>query len=81
MLDDIVVSGSFFNDYKVDDAKGAMRSHISLLETPQSVTVITETVIDEQLATTLGEVLSNDASLTRVLNREIVKYLTCVALS
>ena len=36
-LDDVVISGSYFNDYKVDDAKGAMRSHVSLLDTPQSV--------------------------------------------
>lgn len=74
LLDDIVISGSFFNDYKVDEAKGAMRSHISLLDTPQSVSVITETIIDEQLATTLGEVLSNDASLTagsKQRNREV----------
>jgi len=73
-LDDVVISGSYFNDYKVDDAKGAMRSHISLLDTPQSVSVITETIIDEQLATTLGEVLSNDASLTagsKQRNREV----------
>lgn len=73
-LDDVVISGSYFNDYKVDDAKGAMRSHISLLDTPQSVSVITETIIDEQLATTLGEVLSNDASLTagsKQVNREV----------
>lgn len=73
-LDDVVISGSYFNDYKVDDAKGAMRSHISLLDTPQSVAVITDTIIDEQLATTLGEVLSNDASLTagsKQRNREV----------
>lgn len=73
-LDDVVISGSYFNDYKVDDAKGAMRSHISLLDTPQSVSVITNTIIDEQLATTLGQVLSNDASLTagsKQRNREV----------
>ena len=73
-LDDVVISGSYFNDYKVDDAKGAMRSHVSLLDTPQSVSVITNTIIDEQLATTLGQVLSNDASLTagsKQRNREV----------
>lgn len=60
----IEVKGTYFNDYKVDDAKGAMRTNVSLIETPQSVTVIPDTIVNEQLATTLGEVLSNDASLT-----------------
>jgi len=70
----IEVKGSYFNNYKVDEAKGAMRSDISLLETSQSVTVIPNSVITEQLATTLGEVLTNDASLTagsKQRNREV----------
>ena len=73
-LEIIEVKGSYFNGYKVDSAKGAMRSNISLLETAQSVTVIPDTVINEQLATTLGEVLGNDASLTagsKQRNREV----------
>ncbi|WP_166422638.1 TonB-dependent receptor [Paraglaciecola sp. 20A4] len=68
------VTGSYFNDYQVEDASGAMRSNVSLLETAQAVTVIPETIIDEQLATTLGEVLNNDASLspgTKQRNREV----------
>ena len=51
-----------------------MRANISLLDTPQSVTVIPNTIINEQLATTLGEVLGNDASLTagsKQRNREV----------
>ncbi|MBQ4860758.1 TonB-dependent receptor [Pseudoalteromonas sp. MMG013] len=60
----IEVKGTYFNDYQVDTAKGALRTDTSLLETAQSVFVISDTVIDEQLATTLGEVLNNDASLT-----------------
>jgi iron complex outermembrane receptor protein len=60
----IEVTGTYFNDYKVDEASGATRVETSLLETAQSVTVIPETIINEQLATTLGEVLSNDSSLT-----------------
>ena len=70
----IEVKGSYFNGYKVDTANGAMRADISLLETAQSVTVIPDTVINEQLATTLGEVLGNDASLTagsKQRNREV----------
>jgi len=58
----------------VDEANGAMRGDISLLETSQSVTVIPNSVITEQLATTLGEVLTNDASLTagsKQRNREV----------
>jgi iron complex outermembrane receptor protein len=70
----IEVKGSYFNDYIVGEANGAMRGDISLLETSQSVTVIPNSVIKEQLATTLGEVLTNDASLTagsKQRNREV----------
>jgi iron complex outermembrane receptor protein len=70
----IQVKGSYFNGYKVDNANGAMRGNMSLLETAQSVTVIPSTIINEQLATTLGEVLGNDASLTagsKQRNREV----------
>ncbi|MBQ4834118.1 TonB-dependent receptor [Pseudoalteromonas sp. MMG010] len=73
-IERIEVKGSFFNDYKVDNANGAMRTSASLLETAQSVTVISDTIISEQLATTLGEVLTNDASLTagsQQRNREV----------
>jgi iron complex outermembrane receptor protein len=73
-LERIEVKGSYFNDYKVDNANGAMRTSASLLETAQSVTVISDTIISEQLATTLGEVLTNDASLTagsQQRNREV----------
>ncbi|PKI15812.1 TonB-dependent siderophore receptor [Colwellia sp. 12G3] len=73
-LEVIEVKGSYFHGYKVDNANGAMRGDISLLETAQSVTVIPDTVINEQLATTLGEVLVNDASLTagsKQRNREV----------
>jgi iron complex outermembrane receptor protein len=73
-LEVIEVTGSYFNDYKVDEAKGAMRIDVSLLETAQSVTVIPSTIVEEQLATTLGEVLTNDASLSagsRQRNREV----------
>ena len=70
----IQVTGSYFNDYKVDEANGAMRADVSLLETAQSVAIIPNTIITEQLATTLGEVLTNDASLTagsKQRNREV----------
>ncbi|MFT6248041.1 MAG: iron complex outermembrane receptor protein [Cognaticolwellia sp.] len=73
-LEVIEVTGSYFNDYKVDEAKGAMRTDVSLLETAQSVTVISSTIVEEQLATTLGEVLTNDASLSagsKQRNREV----------
>lgn len=70
----IEVTGSYFNDYKVDSAKGATRTDASLLETAQSITVIPSSIVEEQLATTLGEVLSNDASLSpgsKQRNREV----------
>ncbi|GAA4893509.1 TonB-dependent receptor [Ferrimonas pelagia] len=73
-VETIKVRGLAFNDYKNDSASGALRGDIPLLSTPQSVTVIPEIVIDEQLATTLGEVLGNDASVTagsKKWNREV----------
>ena len=73
-IERIEVKGSYFNDYKVDNASGAMRTSTSILDTAQSVTVITDTIVNEQLATTLGEVLTNDASLTagsKQRNREV----------
>jgi len=73
-IEEIVVVGTYFDDYKVNNAKGAMRIDASLLETPQSVTVIPEQIMDEQLTTTLGEVLQNDASLSpgsKQRNREV----------
>jgi iron complex outermembrane receptor protein len=73
-IETIEVRGSYFNSYKVDNASGATRTNTSLLETAQAVTVIPEMIIDEQLATTLGEVLANDASLSpgsQQRNREV----------
>ena len=70
----IKIKGSYFNNYQVDNASGAMRANVSLLETAQAVTVVPETISDEQLATTLGEVLNNDASLSpgsKQRNREV----------
>lgn len=70
----LIVRGNSFDDYKVDSASGAMRGDIPLLNTPQSVTVIPEIVIDEQLATSLSRVLVNDASVTggsQKWNREV----------
>ncbi|WP_202906920.1 TonB-dependent siderophore receptor [Vibrio mexicanus] len=70
----IVVTGQSFTDYKVDTSVGAMRTDATLLETPQSVSVIPEIVLDEQLATTLGDALTNDSSVspgTKKWNREV----------
>ncbi|GAL21377.1 ferrichrome-iron receptor [Vibrio maritimus] len=70
----LVVHAQSFDDYKVDSASGAMRSDTTMLETPQSVNVIPEIVLDEQLATTLGEALQNDASInagSKKWNREV----------
>lgn len=50
--------------YKTDEAHAAMRSNVSLLNTPQSVTVIPTEVMDDQLVVTLGEALRNDASVS-----------------
>lgn len=69
----IVITGQSFTDYKVDTSVGAMRTDATLLETPQSVSVIPEIVLEEQLATTLGDALVNDSSVsqgTKKWNRE-----------
>jgi iron complex outermembrane receptor protein len=50
--------------YKTDEAHAAMRSNVSLINTPQSVNVIPVEVMDDQLVVTLGEVLRNDASVS-----------------
>ncbi|PSW06512.1 TonB-dependent siderophore receptor [Photobacterium lipolyticum] len=50
--------------YKVDTNTSAMRIEATQLETPGQVTVIDEQLIDEQRASTLGEVLKNDASIS-----------------
>ncbi|QYK05267.1 TonB-dependent receptor [Shewanella zhangzhouensis] len=63
-MERIEVKGRSFNEYKVGAANGAMRGDMSLLETPQSVSVIPDFVTDEQLATNLAEVLVNDSSIT-----------------
>ncbi|WP_076408039.1 TonB-dependent siderophore receptor [Shewanella sp. UCD-KL12] len=50
--------------YKTDQAHAAMRSDVSLLDTPQSVTVIPTEIMDDQMVLTLGDALKNDASVS-----------------
>ena len=50
--------------YKTDQAHAAMRSDVSLLDTPQSVTVIPSEIMDDQMVLTLGDALKNDASVS-----------------
>ncbi|PSW20330.1 TonB-dependent siderophore receptor [Photobacterium sanctipauli] len=59
----MVVTGRDYG-YKVDTNTTAMRIEATQLETPGQVAVIDEQVIDEQRASTLGEVLQNDASVS-----------------
>ncbi|MGR5530008.1 TonB-dependent siderophore receptor [Vibrio alfacsensis] len=59
----LVVEGREFG-YKADTNSTAMRMEMMQLETPGQVAVIDEAVIDEQRASTLGEVLKNDASVS-----------------
>lgn len=68
----MVVTGRDYG-YKVDTNRGSMRIEATQLETPGQVTVIDEQLIDEQRASTLGEVLKNDASISagsQTRNRE-----------
>ncbi len=59
----IVVTGRDYG-YKADTNSTAMRMEMTQLETPGQVAVIDEKLIDEQRASTLGEVLQNDASIS-----------------
>lgn len=59
----LVVEGREFG-YKADTNSTAMRMEMTQLETPGQVAVIDEILIDEQRASTLGEVLRNDASVS-----------------
>ncbi|EDP57811.1 TonB-dependent siderophore receptor [Vibrio sp. AND4] len=61
--ENLVVEGREFG-YKADTNSTAMRMEMTQLETPGQVAVIDETVIDEQRASTLGQVLQNDASVS-----------------
>ncbi len=73
-IERISVVGSTFNDYKHASASGAMRGDISVMDTAQSVAIIPEIILDEQLATSLGDVLINDSSVTagsKKWNREV----------
>lgn len=58
----MVVTGRDYG-YKADTNSTSMRMEATQLETPGQVTVIDEQIIDEQRASTLGEVLKNDASI------------------
>ncbi len=49
--------------YKADTNTTAMKIEATQLETPGQVAVIDEQIIDEQRASTLGQVLANDASI------------------
>ncbi|MGF1718923.1 TonB-dependent receptor [Vibrio kyushuensis] len=68
----MVVEGREYG-YKADTNSTAMRMEATQLETPGQVSVIDEKIIDEQRASTLGEVLKNDASISagsKSTNRE-----------
>ncbi|MGR5150300.1 TonB-dependent siderophore receptor [Photobacterium swingsii] len=59
--------------YKADTNTTAMRIEATQLETPGQVAIIDEQIIDEQRASTLGEVLKNDSSISeggKSTNRE-----------
>jgi iron complex outermembrane receptor protein len=59
----IVVMGKN-SSYKTDSNTGSMRMEMTQLETPGQVTVIDEQLINEQRASTLGQVLKNDSSIS-----------------
>ncbi|USD67021.1 TonB-dependent siderophore receptor [Vibrio sp. SCSIO 43136] len=58
----MLVSGKQ-SGYKADTNTTAMKIEVGQLETAGTVSVIDETIIDEQRASSLGDVLKNDASV------------------
>ncbi|MCE0558279.1 TonB-dependent siderophore receptor [Motilimonas sp. E26] len=62
--DDAMVVVGQHSSYKVDTNSTSMRMETTQLETPGQVNVIDEQIIDEQRASTLGDVLENDASIS-----------------
>jgi len=63
-LEEVIVTGSR-DSYLVDEARGALKSAASLLETPRSVTVVTRKLIEEQAAPDLHTVFRNVAGLNQ----------------
>ncbi|MBV0933120.1 TonB-dependent siderophore receptor [Marinobacterium weihaiense] len=61
--DSILITG-VQDGFKTITSSGAMRMEMDQLETPQQVNVINEQLMTEQGSTTLGQVLSNDASVS-----------------
>lgn len=59
----LIVTGRNYG-YKVDTNSTAMRMEMTQLETPGQIAVIDESLINEQRAITLGQVLQNDASVS-----------------
>lgn len=59
----IVVTGKK-SSYRADTNTGSMRMEMTPLETPGQVTIIDEQLINEQRASTLGQVLKNDSSVS-----------------
>ncbi len=71
----MVVTGRDYG-YKADTNTSAMRIEASQLETPGQVAIIDEQLIEEQRASTLGDVLKNDSSVSeggKGRNRETFK--------
>lgn len=63
-VDERMVVTGHGSDYAVDSNSGSMRMEMTQLETPGQVTVIDEQIINEQRASTLGQVLKNDSSIS-----------------
>ncbi|GEM77414.1 TonB-dependent siderophore receptor [Vibrio sagamiensis] len=59
----LIIEGREFG-YKADHNSTALRMDMLQLETPGQISIIDSAVIEEQRASTLGEVLKNDASIS-----------------
>lgn len=68
---EIVVTARKDDGYKVTDA-ASLRTPVPILETPQSVQVLTRTLIDEQNLTTLSEALRNISGIVPAQPSEAV---------
>lgn len=68
----MTIVGSEFAHYKNDTNNTAMRMEMTQLETPGQITVIDSSMFEEQGASSLGEVLEYESSVTTGDRKSVV---------
>jgi iron complex outermembrane receptor protein len=59
----VVVHGEVKDDYLSNSRSGASLDNLPLKETPQAVSIVTSSLMSDQIARTLSDVVKNDASV------------------